>query len=172
LDKYLAFNEFDSLKKHFFVCCTDIRNGIARIFDSGSHLKEYVIASASIPCIYESVMIDGVEYLDGGIVNNFPIEPLIEQQCDVIFGVSVVHFTPYTEEVGRLNLLPLVYALMDENINKERHQLCHHFIAVEGMNTIDNHIFSFKNYQYIYQCGYQSMKKYLSQNAKQLRIEN
>jgi NTE family protein len=166
LHNCIPYNTFDSLEKFFAVCCTDIKNGRASIFSSGNHLKEYVIASSSIPYIFKTVKIEGVEYVDGGIINNFPVEPLIEAQCDMIIGVSVVNFTPFTHEAGKLELLPLVFAIVDESINKERYKQCHHFIAVKGMNTIENHIFSFKNWKYIYQCGYESMREYLLEHPE------
>jgi NTE family protein len=166
LNQYIPYNTFDSLKKFYAVCCTDIKNAKARIFSSGNHLKDYVIASSSIPCIFESVVIEGIEYVDGGVINNFPIEALKEASCDMIIGVGVVNFTPYTQMATKMELLPLLFAITDENTNKERYRQSDHFIAVKGMNTIDNHIFSFKNWKYIYQCGYESMRDYLSEHPE------
>jgi NTE family protein len=166
LNKYIPYDSFDSLNKFYAVCCTDIKNGKAPVFTSGKHLKDYVVASSSIPCVFESVVIEGIEYVDGGVINNFPIEALKAMSCDMIIGVGVINFTPYTQPANKMELLPLLFAILDENINKERYQQSDHFIAVKGMNTINNHIFSFKNWKYIYQCGYESMRNYLLEHPE------
>lgn len=60
---------------------------------SGNQLKEYVATSAAIPGIFEVEIIDGVHYIDGGALNNFPAQA-IHNQCRVLIGVDV---TPYLE---------------------------------------------------------------------------
>ncbi|MDY7395902.1 patatin-like phospholipase family protein [Aureibaculum sp. 2210JD6-5] len=63
-------------------------------FSSGQLLKP-LLASAALPPVFCPVRIDGYLYADGGIMNNFPIEPLLEK-TDFIIG-------SYTTSVTKLN---------------------------------------------------------------------
>lgn len=87
LDKYIRATTFEELQKKLFVTATDIINAKQVIFDSGPLIKS-VIASASFPIIFTPTEVEGELYLDGGIMNNFPVEPL-KTYCDVIIGVNV-----------------------------------------------------------------------------------
>lgn len=48
-----------------------------------------VLASSSIPLLFGSTEIDDASYVDGGTVDNCPIEPLIEAGCNVIIAVPI-----------------------------------------------------------------------------------
>ncbi len=50
-------------------------------------LIETVIASASVPVIFEPVRINDSVYFDGGLLNNLPVEPL-KKTCDAIIRLS------------------------------------------------------------------------------------
>lgn len=54
-----------------------------------------VLASASIPVIFGSTKIGEHSYVDGGAVDNYPIQPLIDAGCNIIFVVPLDHlFNP------------------------------------------------------------------------------
>jgi NTE family protein len=46
-------------------------------------------ASMAIPTVFEPQIIDSVPYLDGGMVNNFPVQEVKEMGADIIIGVDV-----------------------------------------------------------------------------------
>lgn len=48
-----------------------------------------VLASSSIPLVFGSTEIDDEHYVDGGAIDNYPLEPLIEDGCKVIFVVPL-----------------------------------------------------------------------------------
>jgi NTE family protein len=52
-----------------------------------------LLASSSVPFVFTPIEFEGRLFADGGIINNFPIEPLIGL-CDVILGV---YASPLTE---------------------------------------------------------------------------
>jgi len=52
-----------------------------------------VLASASIPVLFGSTEINGEYFVDGGIIDNCPIEPLINEGCDIIISVPIDGFT-------------------------------------------------------------------------------
>ena len=48
-----------------------------------------VLASASIPVLFGSTTINDQAYVDGGTLDNCPIDPLIEAGCDIILAVPI-----------------------------------------------------------------------------------
>lgn len=80
-------NSFESLKIPLFVNATDFLNNKIIFFSEGE-LVNRVIASASVPVVFEPVTSEKTKLVDGGLLNNFPIEPLIGI-CDKIIGSHV-----------------------------------------------------------------------------------
>ncbi|WP_299392121.1 patatin-like phospholipase family protein [uncultured Gelidibacter sp.] len=87
LKVYFPVDNFDALEKPLFVTATNVLNGKLKIFSKGQLIKP-VIASASFPGVFTPTEINGSYYIDGGILNNFPIEPL-KKHCDKMIGVHI-----------------------------------------------------------------------------------
>lgn len=96
--KYFEKDTFKILEKELFVTATDLQSGVPKIFSSGELLRP-LLASAALPPVFNPVTIDGRLYADGGIMNNFPIEPLMNKS-DFIIGC----YTSGMKEVGNLVL--------------------------------------------------------------------
>lgn len=86
-NKYLDEDSFESLQKELYIIATDLEYAKSKVFHSGPLIK-IILASSAFPMVFSPVTIDDVLYADGGIMNNFPIEPL-EGICDKIIGVYV-----------------------------------------------------------------------------------
>jgi NTE family protein len=95
----LKSKNFSELKIPLFVSATDLNNGKVVYFSEGD-LIEPVIASASIPVLFQPVKINGISYVDGGVLDNLPIKP-IENQCMVTIG-SFVNPVSYIEKISGL----------------------------------------------------------------------
>jgi NTE family protein len=85
--KNLRAKTFEELKMPLVVTLTDLNNGKA-VYISKGELAKMIIASCTIPLLFTPVVIDGITYVDGGVINNLPLEP-IEDFCETIFGVNV-----------------------------------------------------------------------------------
>jgi len=96
--QYFKYDDFEALNKKLYVSATDIVNAKNKIFQSGKLVKT-LLASAAYPMVFKPVKIDGKLYLDGGITNDFPIEPL-RWQCDLVIGSYV---TPLSS-MGKIDL--------------------------------------------------------------------
>jgi NTE family protein len=48
-----------------------------------------IIASCSIPIVFPAVEYDKKKYYDGGVVDNIPIQPLVDHGCDVIIIIHL-----------------------------------------------------------------------------------
>ncbi len=91
LEKYL---DFDKIKENGRICyaaCTKLPNLNTKYFRINDYdnetAKKIVLASASLPLIYDSTEIFGEKYIDGGIADNVPIQPVYGEGCDIIIVV-------------------------------------------------------------------------------------
>ena len=105
---------FEELKIPLFVTATDLNDGRAVYFSKGD-LFCPVIASASIPVLFQPVKIDDISYVDGGVLDNLPIRP-IENKCTILIG-SFVNPVGYIEKIsGLINIAERTFML---SISKE-----------------------------------------------------
>jgi NTE family protein len=81
-------NDFSKLPIPFFCIATNAETGKEVILDKGV-LAQAVMASGALPSLFQPVFIDGEMLIDGGVVNNYPIDELREKGIDVIIGVDV-----------------------------------------------------------------------------------
>ncbi len=81
---------FDSLMVPFRCVSTDIYNNKAIIHKDGN-LSEAIRASMTFPMVYKPIELNGKLLFDGGIVNNFPVDVMINDfNPDFIIGHKVV----------------------------------------------------------------------------------
>ncbi|MFZ2907226.1 MAG: patatin-like phospholipase family protein [Cyclobacteriaceae bacterium] len=92
MHQYLPENSFESLKYPLTVAATEIRLGKISYFNSGELISR-VIASSTIPALFNPMTLDGHVYVDGGIMDNLPVRPLVGK-CDFIIGS---HTSPVQE---------------------------------------------------------------------------
>jgi predicted acylesterase/phospholipase RssA len=64
---------------------------VRRVTQHSNRFADWVLAGASLPCVFEPVLIDGRWWQDGGIADNSPMGPLIDAGCDRII---VLHCHP------------------------------------------------------------------------------
>jgi len=102
LGDMIGRDNFEDLKIPFYVTATDITMGNSMVFSKGE-LFSMVVASASIPVIFEPVLYDESQLVDGGILNNLPVEPL-SGKCDVIIGCHVNKLYDGARVVGLSNI--------------------------------------------------------------------
>ncbi|KKM18782.1 hypothetical protein LCGC14_1662220, partial [marine sediment metagenome] len=81
-------DNFDELPIPFRAVSADLATGEAVVHDHGS-LNEAMRASMSIPGVFTPIEIDGRVLVDGGIVNNVPIEIARQIGADVIIAIDV-----------------------------------------------------------------------------------
>ncbi len=81
-------DDFSKLPIPFFCIATDVETGKPVILDKGS-LAQSVMASGAFPSLFQPVMINDQILIDGGVVNNYPIDELRAKGVDIIIGVDV-----------------------------------------------------------------------------------
>ncbi len=92
LKKHLKAKSFKDLEVSLYVACTNLNSGEIEYFNEGD-LVEKVLASASIPVLFNPVRMNGSLYADGGILDNLPVRP-IKDKCKKLIGVHVNYTGP------------------------------------------------------------------------------
>ncbi|MBT8394175.1 MAG: patatin-like phospholipase family protein, partial [Bacteroidia bacterium] len=82
--EYFPIDDFSILKKKLTITATDILEGTLKAFSRGELIKP-IIASATFPGLFAPIKINDSYYIDGGTLNNFPVE-LVSDSCDTIIG--------------------------------------------------------------------------------------
>jgi NTE family protein len=80
--------DFSKLPIPFLCIATDIEKGEEVILNSG-YLAQAMLASSAFPSLFSPVEIDGKLLIDGGVINNYPVEELRKMGADIIIGVDV-----------------------------------------------------------------------------------
>ncbi|MFP4187334.1 MAG: patatin-like phospholipase family protein [Acholeplasmataceae bacterium] len=62
-----------------------------KVFDLNNYKNPFkaVLASASVPVLFGSTKLEDGSYVDGGVLESCPVEPLIENDCDVVLAVPI-----------------------------------------------------------------------------------
>ena len=73
--------DFDGLRHdpkaaRVFICATNVRTGLRRVFENEELSSDVLLASAALPQVYQAVEIDGEHYWDGGYTGNPALAPL------------------------------------------------------------------------------------------------
>jgi NTE family protein len=85
---YNSVKRFDDLPIPFRCVATEITQGKARVFGGGS-LSEALRATMAIPGVFTPVQRDGSVYVDGGLLDNLPVDVVRRMGADIIIAVHL-----------------------------------------------------------------------------------
>ena len=85
---YQDFTDFSRLPIPFACVSENLVNGTEVIFHQGI-LATAMRSSMSIPGVFAPVYLDGMVLVDGGMVNNYPVDVALGMGADFIIGVDV-----------------------------------------------------------------------------------
>lgn len=153
-EELLPHRRFEDLDKKLFVTATNISDATSMTFSEGDDLMKALLASCALPMIYSPIEIDGKFYVDGGILNNFPTEPLMGQ-CDVILGsyVSPVKSVLPEEINSSLKVMMRVFDISSAYC-KDKFRTCDWVFNPSGLHEFG--MFDRKQVDNIYELGYQT----------------
>ncbi|HEX8545441.1 MAG TPA: patatin-like phospholipase family protein [Cytophagaceae bacterium] len=157
---YLPKKTFESLPIKLVISATDINHGKTIYFTEGD-LVRALLASSCIPILFRPVEIDGRLMVDGGILNNMPVEPLMGN-CDFIIGI---HSNPNNEQFQISNIKKMIertFHLAIYNNVHERVKYCDLFIEPPALKVYG--LFDFSKSKEIFEIGYNFTKNLLSQS--------
>lgn len=150
-------DDFSALKIPFYCAVTNLNSGMMEIKSEGK-LSQWVLASASIPVVFEPQIIDGQTYVDGGLLNNLPAEA-IRDKCQVLIGVHVNHNGPKKDMKGLMTIAERCFRLgIAQNVEDSK-KICD--FMIEPPSTREFSTFNFNRAEEIYQVGFEETEKHI-----------
>lgn len=98
---YKAYGNFSTLPVNYRAVSTDLVSGMRITLTSGS-LSEAMRASSTVPILFEPIMRDGHQLVDGGLVANLPVDELDAVNAEYKIAVDT-HGSMYANS-GELDL--------------------------------------------------------------------
>jgi NTE family protein len=149
------FKNIENLPRPLHVSVTDIKKGVALYCDKGE-IKKIVTASGALYPIFEAIDIDGDKCIDGGVLDNFPIQPLLNTKYP-IFG-SNLHPNVYNPKQS-IAIRALFLTCMKRGMEEKR-QKCDYYLSPEELAS--HNILSLKRLDKLFTLGYEEAKKILT----------
>lgn len=164
LEEHLKEDSFEALKKKLFVTVANITSGEEEVFHKGP-LFRAVIASSSIPIIFEPQIINDKTYVDGGLFNDLPVEPL-EGKCNYIIA-SHVNYNGPEPELGSIKAIAeRVYRLAVYQHVRKNFKKC--TLVIDPPELREHGLLDFKDVQKFYDIGYNHAREAINEWKKQL----
>lgn len=153
LVKYFPEDSFDVLTKKLYVTATDMIKNKMKIYQSGELIMP-LLASAAFPGVFSPVNINDSLYADGGITNNFPVEPLLAE-CDMIIGVYVnaIKKIEKSDLNSVLSVIERAYEISRANTSMQKFRDCQMVISPEALNEFST--FGTRHIDEIFNIGYE-----------------
>ncbi len=157
LRKYARQDDFSTLKIPLFISVTNITSGKNEIIKSGKFI-DYVIASASIPVLFQTRVINGSHYVDGGLSKNLAAK-VLKDECDVIVGVHSNHIVEDRTINNIKDVAERCFQLSIFNTVKNEIKYCDYLI--DPPKARDFNTFDFHKADEIFEIGYNEGIKFV-----------
>ena len=150
---YFPENDFKALERELHIVATNLQKAEEVFFSKGEMIRP-LLASAALPPVFSPVEMNGQLYADGGIMNNFPFEPLVGK-ADFVIGsnVSIVGEVQKKELNNSIQLTSRVTGLMIYAINKAKLDACDLLISPKELENIG--VLDRKGIEKAYAIGYE-----------------
>ena len=160
-------DDFSSLKMPFYCAVTNLNSGLEEIKTEGK-LFQWVMASTSIPVVFEPQIINGQTYVDGGLLNNLPAGA-IRDKCQVLIGVHVNHIGPEEEVKGLKTIAERAFRLGIAQNVEESKRICD--FVIDPPEARNFNTFNFNKTAEIYQVGYDATVKQIMKLFEDIDLE-
>ncbi len=164
LTKNLRARTFEELRIPLRIVATDLDKGRSVTFSTGN-LIDPILASCSIPVLFSPKVIDGVHYVDGGVLKNFPVTT-IRNDCERVIGINASPLVADEYKLSILNVATRSYSFMFKaNIFYDK-EICD--LLIEPIDMGNYETFDIDKGREIYELGYKSTRQMLENklNAK------
>jgi len=158
LNNKLRARTFEELSIPLKVVATDLDNGKSVTFSSG-HLIDPIVASCSFPVLFSPKIINGIHYVDGGVLKNFPVST-IRKDCEKVIGINASPLVASEYKQTILNVALRSYNFMFKaNILHDK-GLCD--LLIEPVDMGNYETFDVDKGREIFELGYRSAKQMLA----------
>ena len=158
----LPYSRLEDLPIPALIVASDMDHGMSRVFTKGE-IAPRVVASCSIPVIFQPMCINGTHYVDGGTFQNLPVSA-IRQKCDKVIALNLNHL-----EAGKPknNLISIAYRsfmmMMVSNVTADAAQ-ADLFVELDTYGCMAHDL---SRIEELFFRGYESTVKALEENGYQ-----
>ena len=117
LGKYEHMDNFDNFPIPLRIIATNLNTGETKAFSKGDVAK-ILIASMSIPSIFEPMKIDGEIYVDGLVSRNLPVEEAYEMGADIVVASDIGAPVVEKDDYNILSVMNQANTIQASNITK------------------------------------------------------
>ena len=157
--KNLPYTRLEALPIPTYLVASDLEHGVPKVFSKGE-IAPRVVASCSIPVIFQPMSINGVHYVDGGAFQNLPVSA-IREKCEKVIALSLNHLE---EDKYKDNLISVAYRsflMMVSNVSSDTAQ-ADMFIELD---TYGCTAYDMSRIEELFFRGYESAVKVLEENG-------
>ncbi len=158
LKKFLKTSSLEDLKIPLVVAATNFRDGKIAYFEKGQ-LIDILLASSSIPILFEMPVINGVLYTDGGVIDNLPVEP-IRERCRKIIAAHVNPLGEQDKVKSPIQVIERTFHMAVASEIYRKKEFIDLFIEPPQLSKFG--LLDLKQAKTIFQIGYESAKEALS----------
>jgi NTE family protein len=158
MKKNLRAKTLEELPIPLIISVTNLSKGKPEYFQSGN-LLDLVIASASIPVLFETKQVNDTIYMDGGVMDNLPVSP-IQHKCRKLIGVHVNPVGKMKKMSGLVQITERAFHLAVAAEIDRKKQMFNYFIEpikLEHYGLLDIH-----KGKEIFQIGYDEARNLLT----------
>lgn len=153
--KVTGVENLEDLRIPTYLGVTDFDNGVPTEFHEGP-LGDRVAASCSIPIVFQPVRIDGVNYVDGGVLRNLPAW-IIRDKCEKLIGINVSPLTNYRYKRSMMDVAMRSYNLMAKSNQESDMRICD--LVIKTPEIASYQVFNLKDIKKVYLSGYAAAHK-------------
>ena len=155
LTQKLRAKTFEELSIPLRVVATDLDKGRTVTFKSGQ-LIDPIVASCSFPVLFSPKIINGVHYVDGGVLKNFPVST-IRDDCDKVIGINASPLVADEYKQSILNVALRSYNFMFKSNILYDKSLCD--LLIEPVDMGNYETFNVDKGREIFELGYKSARQ-------------
>jgi len=157
INRYIRAKTFEELQRPLYVTVTNLHSGEVEYAHEGP-LAERIVASATIPILFAPVRIKQELYVDGAIIDNFPIKP-IRGLCENIIGINIMPSSQRPEIKGIRDVAMRTFQLYVHAMNRDSSAACD--LLIEPLDIAGFGYLGSKRGMEMYRIGYHAAKKKL-----------
>lgn len=94
-----GIKEFKDLKKPFACVAAELKTADEVVISKGA-LSKAIRASMSIPGVFKPVNINGRQLIDGGMMNNLPVDVVRQMGADIVIAIDLQQHKPVKRKIS------------------------------------------------------------------------
>jgi NTE family protein len=138
VNRLVKNQSIESTKIPLGIVATDLKTGQGVLFQRGD-MGQAVRASCSIPSIFQPTIINGREYVDGGLVSPVPVRYASQMGADFVIAVNISTEPSSQDSSGTVGIILQTISIMGQSIDQFELERAQVVIrpALKGMRGTD-----------------------------------